>query len=243
MKSEYEGSDLEAMAFASNYRRWILDDVRPFLGQRIIEVGAGFGAFSKLILEDSPSTLTAIEPSETMYGRLVTTLADADTPTSVRTFCGDLARFRETAGDFGADTIVYLNVLEHIHDDLEETRIARSVLEPEGVMIVYVPALPALFGPFDRRVGHIRRYTKPSLVAILEEAGLQIECISYRDLAGVLPWWIQARLVRSDSLSPLAVKMYDQAIPAVRRIDRILGPPIGKNLLAVARKPATATNA
>lgn len=234
MTFEYEGTDLEAMGFAENYHRWIIGDVQNYLGKRVLEVGSGSGSFSKLLLETDLEFLLAIEPSGAMFEQLKAEIGRDPSDGRVQFLNGSLHQVSDglAAGTF--DSVLYINVLEHIEDDLAELARARPLLRQGGALIIYVPALPGLFGPFDKRVGHHRRYTDERLSDLVAEAGFRIISSTYRDLAGVVPWWFQARVLKSEALSPGSVRLYDKLIPLVRLIDRITGPPVGKNLLLVA---------
>ena len=102
---------------------------------------------------------------------------------------------------------------------------------------MFVPALRWLYGDFDERVGHYRRYSKAELEGKCRRAGFRPILSSYFDCAGVIPWWIKYRLFKSDTLGAGAVRLYDRHfVPAVKRLESIFAPPLGKNLILVAEK-------
>jgi 2-polyprenyl-3-methyl-5-hydroxy-6-metoxy-1,4-benzoquinol methylase len=142
----YAGKDLEAMSFAVNYHRWILGEFRPFLGKHIVEVGAGTGSFSELILETDPETLSLVEPSE-MYSQLVPALSQNECRTRLdfyhATFRAEAATLTEKQRP---DSIIYVNVLEHIEDDEGELAAIYESLQVGGRCFLFVPALKALTG-------------------------------------------------------------------------------------------------
>lgn len=235
----YAGRDLESMSFARNYHRWILELFGPHIGSRLVEVGAGTGSFSELLVERAPESLTLVEPSE-MYERLSERVASWETKTRVRafndTFAGVAARVRE---EERPDTIIYVNVLEHIDDDEAELALMRDALVEGGRALIFVPAYQWLYGSFDEMVGHRRRYTLGGLRAKCERAGMRVVLSTYFDSAGVLPWWLKYRVMRSRRMEAGAVKFYDDyCVPPLRRIEGLIRPPFGKNVLLVARKPA-----
>src|SRR5215469_4163030 len=84
--TEYPGKDLEAMTFASEYRRWIMDSLKPYIGRHIVEVGAGNGAFSELLLAAGPASLTVLEPSSNFYSRLIKLLGPIDPAGNVQVY-------------------------------------------------------------------------------------------------------------------------------------------------------------
>lgn len=233
----YEGRDLEAMAFAKNYHRWILGFFHPLMGRRVVEVGAGSGLFSELILEHDFDSVSLVEPSTDMCRILSDRVARTENPAEVKTYN---ALFGDVAAEIKEDqpdSIIYVNVMEHIPDDEAEMRAAHGVLDAGGRIFVFVPALPRLYGRFDERIGHFRRYTKPELEEKCRRAGFKVVESRYFDLLGIAPWWIKYRLLRSDTLEPKAVEFYDRYLfPVEKGIERLIAPPIGKNVILVAEK-------
>ena len=127
---KYTGREMESMDFAVNYHRWILEIFRPFLGKRIVEVGAGTGAFSQMLMETNPESLTMLEPSANLFPLLVERMG------SDRALQGTL---RE-ASVSNPDSILYVNVLEHVENDEAELADAHSMLAPSGRVFIFVPA-------------------------------------------------------------------------------------------------------
>jgi hypothetical protein len=114
-------------------------------------------------------------------------------------------------------------------------RSTRGILRDKGKLLLFVPALPWLYGSLDRKVGHQRRYTLRSLREVVEGAGFSVEFIRYFDMVGVLPWFIAGRVSRMATFSDRAARLYDRlVVPTARAMERRLRPPIGKNLLCVA---------
>ena len=138
----YIGRDLEAMSFAENYHRWILQVFEPYLGVRLVEVGAGTGAFSKLILERGAESLALVEPSEEMHRVLSERLSQWWGPTRVKIYN---SVFAEVAGQIKEtqrpDSIIYVNVMEHIPDDGAELGTVQQTLCEGGRVFIFVPAL------------------------------------------------------------------------------------------------------
>lgn len=234
-KVVYVGKDLESMSFAVNYHKWILEEFRPFLGKKLVEVGAGTGSFSELLLAEKPENLALVEPSG-MFEFLEQNIAQFETQTSVN-YHNTI--FSEVADSLNAkpDTIIYCNVLEHIEDDAGELRKVYETLQPGGHCLIFVPALRALYGAFDEKVGHFRRYTKNELEEKAKTAGFKIVKSKYFDFVGIFPWFIKYKLLKSDSLDAGAVTAYDKyAVPVTKQFERFLKFPVGKNILTVLQK-------
>jgi len=237
-KVEYVGKDLEAMDFAVNYHRWIFALMKPFLGKHLVEVGAGTGAFSELLLEIVPETLSLIEPSA-MFESLEANLAKRNSAgTEIRAFPNIFAEVAaEIQTEQSPDSIIYINVLEHIEDDRLELEIVHRTLRQSGRVFVFVPALPMLFSEFDKQIGHFRRYRKAELAQKIRAAGFRILLSRYFDAAGILPWLVKYRLLKSLTVEIGAVHLYDKlVVPVAKPIESFLPMPLGKNLLFVAEK-------
>ncbi len=228
------------MWVAKNYRRWILGRLAPFLGQRIVEVGAGDGSFSELLLERKPQSLIALEPSANMYPLLTKKIEQIDPDHIVRAIqstLADAATWHSEAE--GPDSIVYINVLEHVEDDQTELRMAHSVLASGGRLLVFVPAHEWLMSRFDRKLGHFRRYTRESLTEKFKAAGFTIRFSAYFDLLGILPWWLKYRILQSDQMETSLVRAFDRCgVPLSRAFDSITNFRIGKNVIIVGEKRA-----
>src|SRR4030095_3925417 len=165
----YPGRDLEAMQFAHNYHRWILEEARPFIGRVVAEVGGGRGRFPLFLLQFSQiEQLIAFEPSMEMFQLLMKAV-------------GSDPRLRPQQSRFAAgrhtehfDSMLYINVLEHVENDRAELRLIRESLKLGGTAIFFVPAMRLLFSKFDRDIGHFRRYSLPELTENGNSAGLQV---------------------------------------------------------------------
>ena len=236
-KVEYAGKDLEAMDFALAYHTWILDLIRPFLGKRIVEVGAGTGSFSRLLLSTEPENLTLVEPSN-MFESLSLEYKDDEATARVNLIHNLFSRVADQIKEKGPpDSIVYINVLEHIEDDLSELRCIYETLSPAGKVFLFVPALPVLFSKFDSHIGHFRRYRRSELKAKCEAAGFKTRKLIWFDLVGVLPWLLKFRIFGSMKVEPGAVQLYDRlAVPVIRPLEKLIPPPFGKNLLLIGEK-------
>jgi len=236
-KVEYIGSDLDSMDLAVNYRNWIRDLFAPYLGKNIVEVGAGTGSFSKLLLEENPESLTLVEPSE-MFEKLTSEIDRAEYSTDIRFFNGTFGDLVLADGlSVSPDSVVYINVLEHVEDDVAELALIRETLADKGKICIFVPAIPFLLSDFDRMIGHFRRYSRTELISKIEKAGFRVILTRGFDLPGVFPWLLKYRLMRSVSMGASMVKLYDKLfVPPIRLVEDLIKPPIGKNLILVAEK-------
>jgi len=228
--SQYFGKDLEAMSFAKNYHRWILSEFSPYLGNSVAEVGAGVGSFSSLLLKTNIRSLKAFEPSRNMYPLLQESISKDKRAHAIN----DFFTRGNTAERF--DSVLYVNVLEHIEDDATELSNAFEALNSNGHLLLFVPALPWLYSNLDRQLGHFRRYIKESLLDLVQHSGFYVVHARYFDMAGIIPWYINFVLLKN-KISSGSVSIYDRlVVPVIRVMEKSVSPPIGKNVLVIAKK-------
>lgn len=234
VSSSYEGRDLEVLSGLKNYYDWIYGIFRPFVSGRVAELGAGTGTFSRLIEPDSHH-LDLVEPSEHLVPELRAKFAGRGPVsihhTSLEQFIGDAP-----AESF--DTLVLVNVLEHVESDHEAVAEFCRALRPGGHLLVFVPALPGLYSPLDRSLGHYRRYVAQDLGELVQRNGFECVKLRYFDALGILPWWLMNRVLGAKGFNPAMVWLYDRLfVPPGKLLEGIVPPPWGKNLVLVARKP------
>lgn len=233
----YSGEELESLAGARHYQQWIADQFLPCLRGRIMEIGAGIGTMTKCWLPHADE-LHALEPADNLFPVLRETFRAFP---NVRAHHGDLekvlSRHPELATE-AFDSIVMVNVLEHIEDDLGVLKTIHRMLRPGGHLLIFVPAMSVLYGSLDRKFGHCRRYGRKELVSLCAKAGYEIVRTRYFDFFGVLPWWLVGRIFNSTKLSPRMTLWYDRlVVPLARHAEKLVAPPLGKNLVLVGRKP------
>jgi predicted SAM-dependent methyltransferase len=135
-----------------------------------------------------------------------------------------------------------LNVLEHIKDDVEALRQLHAKLTPGGRLMIYVPALPILYTSMDAKVGHVRRYTRATLLRAVRSAGFDVERVQYVDSIGFFATLLFKLTSRQDgNINRTALKIYDRFVfPLSRAVDLVARRWFGKNLLLIARKRTAA---
>lgn len=226
--------ELELLSNTPTSTRLILNQFDGLLGKKILEIGAGLGQISMMLVKDGRS-VTSLEPDPKLCKQL-----EASTQSlGVRSFPSTLNQALSSSQisiDEKFDSIVIVNVLEHIEDDIQELKIAKKVLSSDGRIVIFVPAMPALYGSMDAVSGHFRRYRRSELEAVIRAAGLQIQSVRYFDPIGVLPYWLSYRVLNRQTLGTSSVVLYDKVIiPASIFLSRLIrSRGLGKNLLMVA---------
>jgi len=230
-KPIYFGKDLEAMSFAKNYHQWIFTEIKQYLGRRVAEVGAGTGSFSEL-LRENVKQLIVFEPSQNMYPFLKARFASTTIVKAINNkFSREYSKFERYF-----DSIIYINVLEHIENDKQELSYVYKTLNRGGYAILFVPALSFLYSDLDKTLCHFRRYNKINAIKLAQQAGFKIKKAKYFDLSGIIPWYVAFVLLKRQ-FTGRKISLYDTlVVPLMRKIEKIIVPPIGKNLLLVLQK-------
>jgi SAM-dependent methyltransferase len=141
------------------------------------------------------------------------------------------------AADSQADTVCMVNVLEHIEDDARCLREIAEALAPGGHLLLFVPALPAIYGSLDQAFEHFRRYRKPELSAKIQAAGLNLVEIRYFNLVGVAAWFFSGRILRKRTVDRGSARFFDRwLVPPSAWLESRWEPPLGQSLLAIARR-------
>ncbi|MCP9236384.1 bifunctional 2-polyprenyl-6-hydroxyphenol methylase/3-demethylubiquinol 3-O-methyltransferase UbiG [Lewinella sp. JB7] len=230
----YEGDELELFRGAVCWKRYWAGKVAPFVRGSVLEVGAGMGANAAALTQAAGSAmtgLTLLEPDPELARRAKDEIAGLSVPAQVRT--GTLA---DLSPAVSFDTIMYIDVLEHIREDRAELTDAGRRLRPGGHLIVLVPAFDYLYTEFDRRIGHFRRYDKSRLRSVVCP-GVKEKALFYLDSAG---WGasVANRLFLKQSLpTPRQIAFWDNFLVWISACsDPILGRFVGKSLIGVWEK-------
>ena len=226
----YSGTELTALAGAHHYYEWILRSFSPYLGKRVLEVGSGVGTFAELLLSAAhPDHLILVEPAANLFPFLERRYGGDPRVTLVQGY------LENVPPSVAVDSVVLVNVLEHIEHDEEFLRALRLRLADSGRLLLLVPAGPSLFGTLDEAFGHWRRYTKTTLTRVLDKAEFRITSLRYFNLTGCLTWFIAGRILRKRTLSPRGVQLYDRwVVPWLSALERVSAPPVGQSLVAIA---------
>lgn len=224
------GEILGRLNRAPRFTRWIADTVRPYVGERVLEIGAGIGNVTLNLVPRCVYWASDVNPN--YVGRLQ---KFRDTRPYLRVGFTDGCSQDSFPTEESFDTVVCLNVMEHLKDDHTALRNIYSVLEDEGRAIVLVPNGPRLYGTLDQVLGHCRRYTREQLTAAGKQAGFHLEALLPFNRVGVLAWWLNGSLLRRKRFGFCQIKLLNLLTPVFKRVDRWVPlPPL--SLIAIFRK-------
>jgi len=218
----YKGSGpdiLDALAGAEQFNNWMAETIRPYVGVRVLEVGAGIGNLTRTLIPRKRRYIAADIDAEHL-ARLHTRFPHR--PSLEVRYC-DLANpkdFESLAGT--VDTVVCLNVLEHVEDDLAGLRNIHSALMPGGRAIILVPHGQEIFGTLDTALGHFRRYSHEELKSKMEKTGFRVERILEFNRISRPAWYVTGRLLKRTNLSRFQLNVFDRFVWLWRRIDQLL---------------------
>ena len=216
---------------APRFTKWMADVIRPFVGEKVLEIGAGTGNLTAQLIPRRSYWASDINP---LYLTYLENVGLNRPYMRVGYTDGEKGETYPTEQKF--DTVIYLNVVEHLADDLTALNNIRSVLEDSGRAIVLVPCGPWLFGTLDEVLGHHRRYTRKQLTELVERAGFHLESLLEFNRIGVIAWWLNGSLLRSRTFGLWQIKMLNLLTPLFRVTDNFLPlPPL--SLIAVLSNP------
>jgi len=223
---------LQTLSKATRFNQWIGETIRPYLGKQVLEIGAGTGNLTNVLAPGVKSYLATDADRENMARlsvrfqhrpNLKVRRCDITNP-------ADIDMFTESV-----DTVVCLNLLEHIEDDMQALRNIYLALRTDGRAIILVPHGEALFGTLDTALGHLRRYSHAALQQRLEEAGFQVEKILNFNRVSSPGWYVGGKILKNKALSRLQMQLFDRFVWLWRRIDGPL-PWLPTSIIAIAKK-------
>jgi glycosyltransferase involved in cell wall biosynthesis len=215
---------------APRFSRWMADVIRPYVGSRVLEVGAGIGNLTLHLVPRKVYWATDLNPE--YLGTLERLRANRP---YLRVAHADVTDANSFPAGQSFDTVVFLNVLEHLPDDSGALRNVYAALENGGTAVVLVPCGPKLFGTLDEVLGHCRRYTEEQLVAVGQAAGFKFERMLKFNRTGVIAWWLNGKILRRTTFGLTQIRLLNLLTPLFRVLDPWLPlPPL--SLIAIFRK-------
>jgi 2-polyprenyl-3-methyl-5-hydroxy-6-metoxy-1,4-benzoquinol methylase len=228
----YVGAELDLFAHVHNWKSYWFQQISPFLIGDILEVGAGIGANTQFLGAGPGGRFVCLEPDPQLVARL-SSAVEKEGHRKFEVICGTLPAL----GNRLFDTILYIDVLEHIEHDRAELDAAASHLRPGGHLILLSPAHQSLFSPFDAAIGHFRRYTV-SMLREISPAPLLLKRLRYLDSVGLAASGANRIMLRQSMPTPAQLEFWDRwMVPISRVLDKVLFYSLGKTVLAIWQSP------
>lgn len=226
---------LRRLASVDNYNRWVFQKLARYVGNRVLEVGCGIGNMTPFFLRREHLTCLDLLPESVAVvlerfgdrAGFEAHVADIIDPATVVAFA-----------DRHFDTIVCLNVLEHIEDDRTAIRNMFDLLEPGGQLLLFVPAGPYLYGHLDEALGHYRRYTLGCLSGLVREQGFILDEAYHMNIAGIPGWFLASRVLRREAPPRILLWLFNLLVPLFIWFEETFRPSFGQSIVCVARRPS-----
>ena len=231
-EERYGHAILHSLSRTHRFNRWMADKISPWLGNKILEIGSGLGNLTLRGIPRDRYAATDIDPLHLAYLR--SRFQDYPYLTVHELDVQKADHFKDFQGQF--DTVICLNVLEHVPDVESSLRNIYSALESGGRAIILVPQGQWLFGSLDRVLDHQLRYSKKRLRQRALDAGFEVEHILSFNRIGVLPWFFSGKILRRKKFGKLQLKIYDSFVWLWRILDHLLPLP-GLSIIAILRRP------
>jgi SAM-dependent methyltransferase len=237
MLPDYVGHEnLELISRSQRFIDWMYGEIRPVLHGDVLEVGSGIGTFSEKIIHDLPSSNVTLTDASLTYVRALEERFSNDN--NIFSYKLDL----NCKGDYERigyekfDSILAINVLEHIENDQFALEELYKMLKSEGSLVVLVPCHKFLYNVIDTSIGHFRRYTEKDLESKARKAQFTIDRMFYFNMLGIVGWYINGNLGRNPKINSGAYKIFDKVVPLIKYSEKIIGKKMGLSLICYLKK-------
>jgi len=215
--ADEHGSEILArLNRAPRFTKWMADTIRPYVGEHVLEIGAGIGNLTANLIPRTTYWASDINPQ---YLNRLDNLRQSRPYLNVK-FTDVSVEESYPAEEF--DTVICLNVIEHLQDDEGALRNMRLRVKKSGRAIILVPNGPRLYGSLDRVLGHYRRYTHEQLLATCQCAGFKVEEVLEFNRVGSPAWWWNGKVLKRTTFGLWQLKVLNTLLPLIRPIDRFL---------------------
>lgn len=227
---------LQTVSESLHYNRWIYNNIRDYLTGNILDIGSGLGDIAQYFINDrNVHHIILSDKSDDIISELNKKFLYKNNY-SIATL--DISNIETSKNIFSVpiDTVTCINVLEHIKDDQKALENIYNILEPNGLLILIVPAIPYIYGTLDELVGHCRRYTKDELNRRIKQANFTLKKQYFMNFFGIASWFLAGKIFKQDELSKNYCKILDKIVPLLEKVERIHNPPIGQLIVTICGK-------
>ena len=248
--SDYSGHEnLDVLSQTHRFNDWIFEHIRPCLNGDILEIGSGIGTFSEKIIRNlsanSSITLTDVslkyvreleERFLTFANKTASNMNDHSSPISVYKLDLNSKEDYELIGYERFDSIIAINVLEHVENDEFALQQLHKMLRRDGLLVALVPCHKFLYNALDRQIGHFRRYTKREFESKVNKSQFTIENLYYFNILGIVGWFLTGSLARRTNIGGSASRVFDKIVPFSKYLERITNQKIGLSMICYLSK-------
>ncbi len=227
----YPGQELQLFEEAKNWKEYFASKISGYIQGSVLEVGAGIGETTAYLINKKVTTWTCLEPDENLFSILLQKIKEEELPAFCKAINGTLD---DLPFSQKFDTIIYIDVLEHIENDKSEIEKAVTKLNDGGQLIILSPAFQMLYSPFDKVIGHYRRYTKKTLRETVKTLNLTQKKMFYLESAGMFLLLLNKFLFKSNYPSKKNIVVWDKLfIPVSKGLDKISFYSFGKTIIGI----------
>lgn len=229
--TKYIGEELHLFEHAQNWKKYFSSFLKPYIHNEVVEVGAGLGGTTPFLNNGSQKQWTCLEPDTQLLNQIEQKIQKGMLPHNCRLSGGTLESMQQKF-----DTIIYIDVIEHIENDQKEVSQAIAKLNKGGHLLILVPAFQSLYSPFDKAIGHYRRYNKNMLINLMNNQ-VVIKKIKYLDTLGFFSSLTNKYFLKQNEPTIKQVLFWDRYLLKVSYfLDKLLFHSFGKSVFIVAEK-------
>jgi SAM-dependent methyltransferase len=226
-----EERNLATMSKATNYNRWIFRNISPYGGQRVLEIGGGVGSMTWFFI--GRKLVVSTDITDYNIRMLRVRFKGRKNFFAMKT---DISSTTQGLDDFSFDTVVCINVLEHVKNDLGAIKNMHSVLAKRGKLVLLVPAFSSLYGTIDKADGHYRRYDRKAIIDKVERADFTVLKAFFMNVPGFFGWYYHGRLLKARLHPEGCISLFDKLVPVFAFFEKVFKPPFGLSLIIIAEK-------
>ncbi len=223
---------LDDLSEATHYNEWIYKILKPYVGTRILEIGCGTGNLTGYLQKHGPVLAVDFHAGYLQTAQKKLKFLSGITYKKI-----DLEKSLTSLRAFHPDTLICVNVLEHLSNDQQVLNRCFRLLPPGGRLLLFVPAFQFLFGTMDLSYGHFRRYSLSELRNKMERTGFQVDYCRYLNLLGVLGWWLNGKILKKKIIPKSQMLLYNKVVRYSSKIEKFLPKPLGLSLFCVGQRP------
>jgi SAM-dependent methyltransferase len=236
---EYSGhTNLELVSQNHRFNNWMYKEISAGLKGDVLEIGSGIGTYSKKIIRDKPrvSHIMLTDISSSYIEALANKFSSKNNNVSVSKLDLDRKEDYEKIGYKKFDSILALNVLEHVENDEFALQQLYEMLKDEGTVVILVPCHKFLYNVIDKNVGHFRRYTKKELEYKVSKTQFTIQRIFYFNMLGIVGWYLNGSVAKNSQINSTASRIFDSLVPVSQYVERLIGGRLGLSIICYLKK-------